>query len=143
MAGVLWLYWKYFNGSWWPKTTAEARRKSFRDVKLSAGVWKWGLVAAVLFVVVVQSGLVITFRIIEFPAEAFTAEYHLGVTKMNCEAPSESKRELVIESLFVRRGDGFNNLIGKCNRSFLEQRTVVHRLHLHRSLLGFRIRLSV
>jgi membrane protease YdiL (CAAX protease family) len=43
---------------------------------LLAGVWKWGLVAATLFVVVVQSGFVVTFRIIEFPAEAFTAEYN-------------------------------------------------------------------
>jgi membrane protease YdiL (CAAX protease family) len=75
MGGVLWLYWKYFSGSWWPKSTMEARRNSFRDVKLSASVWKWGLLAAMFFVVVVQSGLVITFRIIEFPAEAFTAEY--------------------------------------------------------------------
>jgi membrane protease YdiL (CAAX protease family) len=31
--------------------------------------------AAMLFVVVVQSGFVITFRIIEFPAEAFSAGY--------------------------------------------------------------------
>jgi hypothetical protein len=25
MGGVLWLYWKYFSGSWWPKSTAEAK----------------------------------------------------------------------------------------------------------------------
>jgi len=34
MSGVLWLYWKYFRGSWWPKVTAEARRNSFRTAKL-------------------------------------------------------------------------------------------------------------
>jgi len=77
MSGVLWLYWKYFSGSWWPRVTAEARRNNFRAVKLSAAVWKWGLVGALLFVVVVQSGLVMTFRIVEFPAEAFKAEYNL------------------------------------------------------------------
>lgn len=76
MGGVLWLYWKYFSGSWWPKVTAEARCNSFREVKLSASIWKWGLVGAVLFVVVVQSGFVITFRIMEFPAETFTLEYN-------------------------------------------------------------------
>jgi len=76
MGGVLWLYWKYFSGSWWPKTTAEARRNSFRDVKISASVWKWSLLAAIFFVVIVQSGFVVTFRIIEFPAETFTAEYY-------------------------------------------------------------------
>ena len=77
MSGVLWLYWKYFSGSWWPRVTAEARRNNFRAVKLSGAVWKWGLVGALLFVVVVQSGLVMTFRIVEFPAEAFKAEYNL------------------------------------------------------------------
>ena len=77
MGVVLWLYWKYFSGSWWPRTTAEVRRKRFRSTKMPASVWKWGLVAAALFVVVVQSGFVITFRLIEFPADTFTAEYNL------------------------------------------------------------------
>lgn len=76
MGGVLWLYWKYFSGSWWPKATAEARCNSFREVKLSASIWKWSLAGAVLFVVVVQSGFVMTFRLMEFPAEIFTSEYN-------------------------------------------------------------------
>jgi membrane protease YdiL (CAAX protease family) len=76
MGGILWLYWKYFSGSWWPRATAEARRNNFRAVELSADVWKWGLVGAFLFVVVMQSGAVLTVRIIEFPAEA-SAGYNL------------------------------------------------------------------
>lgn len=80
MGGVLWLYCKYFSGSWWPKATAQARRDRFRAVRLSLGIWKWSLVAAMLFVVVSQAGLVVTFRIIEFPAEAFSAGY--GVDAM-------------------------------------------------------------
>ncbi len=74
MGGILWLYWKYFSGSWWPRATAEARSKNFRAVKLSAAVWKWGLAGAILFVVVFQSVSVLTLRIIEFPAEA-SADY--------------------------------------------------------------------
>jgi membrane protease YdiL (CAAX protease family) len=77
MGGVLWLYWKYFSGSWWPQSTAEARGNSFRAVKIPAAIWKWSLVAAMLIVVIWQSGMVLTFRIIEFPAEAFTAGYNL------------------------------------------------------------------
>ncbi len=77
MGSVLWLYWKYFSGSWWPQSTGEARRNSFRAVKMSAAVWKWSLAAAMLIVVVWQSGMVLTFRIIEFPAEAFAAGYNL------------------------------------------------------------------
>lgn len=76
MGGVLWLYWKYFSGSWWPRSTAEARSKNFRAVKLSADVWKWGLVGVFLFVVILQSATVLTFRLIEFPAEA-SADYGL------------------------------------------------------------------
>ena len=66
MGAVLWSYWKYFSGSWWPRTTAAFRRHRFRSTKMPATVWKWGLVAAALFVVVVQSGFVITFRLVEF-----------------------------------------------------------------------------
>jgi membrane protease YdiL (CAAX protease family) len=72
MIGVFWLYWKYFSGSWWPESTAEARSNSFRPVKLPTVVWKWSLVAAALFVIVSQSAVVLTFRIIVFPTELFT-----------------------------------------------------------------------
>ncbi len=76
--GVLWLYWKYFSGSWRPKVTAEARRRSFRALRLPGAVWKWGLIAAILLVVVLQAGLVTTFRLIEFPREAFTSGLDFG-----------------------------------------------------------------
>ena len=76
MGGFLWLYWKYFSGSWWPQSTAEARNKYFRNTKLSAAVWKWGLLGTFLLVVIFQSAAVLTFRLIEFPAEA-AADYGL------------------------------------------------------------------
>jgi membrane protease YdiL (CAAX protease family) len=78
MGGVLWAYWKYFGGSWWPKSTAEVRRNRFRATRMPATVWKWSLLAAMFFVVVVQSSFVVTFRLIEFPAEAFAAAYRFG-----------------------------------------------------------------
>jgi membrane protease YdiL (CAAX protease family) len=78
MGGILWAYWKYFSGNGWPQSTVEARRSRFRATKMPAAVWKWGLMAAMLFVVVVQSGFVMTFRIVEFPAEAFAAGYRFG-----------------------------------------------------------------
>jgi hypothetical protein len=59
MAGVLWIYWKYFSGSWWPKATAVTRSEYFRATKLSTGVWKWSLITALLVVAAIQSGLVI------------------------------------------------------------------------------------
>ena len=76
MGGYLWLYWKYFSGSWWPRSTAEARNKNFRTTKLSADGWKWGLAGAFIFVAIMQSATVLTFRLVEFPAEA-SADYGL------------------------------------------------------------------
>ena len=78
MLAVLWLYMKYFSGSWWPASTAEARRENFRATKLSAGVWAWSLVAALAVVVVLQSGLVVTFRLVEFPAEEWASGIDLS-----------------------------------------------------------------
>jgi membrane protease YdiL (CAAX protease family) len=71
MGGVLWAFCTYFSGSWWPKATAESRRDRFRALKLPMAVWTWSLAAAMLFVVVAQSSFVLTFRIVEFPAELF------------------------------------------------------------------------
>lgn len=75
MGAFLWAYWRYFSGKGWPKSTAEARRIRFRPTRMPAAIWKWGMVAAILFVVIIQSGFVLTFRVIEFPAEAFAAGY--------------------------------------------------------------------
>ena len=71
MGGVLWAFCAYFSGNWRPKTTTEIRRERFRALKLPRAVWTWSLAAAMLFVVASQSSFVLTFRIIEFPAELF------------------------------------------------------------------------
>lgn len=76
MGGILWLYWKYFSGSWWPRSTADVRSHKFRAAKLSPTVWKWSLAGTFLFVVILQSATVLTFRLVEFPAEA-SADYGL------------------------------------------------------------------
>lgn len=71
MLAYLFLYWKFFSGSWGPNKTAEARKKYFRAGRLSPTLWKWSLLLAALFVLVFQSGLVVTFRLIQFPADHF------------------------------------------------------------------------
>ena len=76
MVAVLYVYWKFFSGKW-GRAGAETRKNRFRSEKLPVGVWVWGLVAAACFVAVVQSSFVITFRIFEFPAKRFTADYKI------------------------------------------------------------------
>lgn len=77
MGLFLWAYVRYFSGSWWPRYTSEFRKVNFRETKLSRISWQWGLISAVLFVLVFQSGLMVTFRFIEYPAEIFKSEYNL------------------------------------------------------------------
>ena len=71
MLAYLFLYWKFFSGSWGPKKTAETRKKYFRAGSLSPGLWKWSLLLAALVVLVFQSSMVVTFRLIQFPADRF------------------------------------------------------------------------
>lgn len=73
IGGILLIYWKYFSGSWWSESTKKIRIEYSRSKKISAPVLKWSLLAAIIFVIIAQSSLVVTFRIIPFPAEAFTS----------------------------------------------------------------------
>jgi membrane protease YdiL (CAAX protease family) len=82
MAGALWLYWRLLGGSWWPNPTARAKSAELRTRRLPAVVWKWSVIAAALAVVVIESGLVITFRIIEFPAQAWSLGYDYGAVPL-------------------------------------------------------------
>ena len=75
MAGILWIYVKYFSGSWGPQSTVLFRKTNFRNTQLSKSQWKWGLISAGLYVLIFQSGLMVTFRFIEYPADVFKSEY--------------------------------------------------------------------
>jgi membrane protease YdiL (CAAX protease family) len=75
MVIVLWFYLKFFSGSWGSAKRKAVMSARFRSVKLQPSVWKWGIAGAILFVIIVQSSFVITFRLIDFPSEKFTADY--------------------------------------------------------------------
>ena len=75
MTGILVVYVAFFSGRRWSEKTKSARRLNFRQVKLAGKTWFYALIAALLIVLIEQSGLVVTFRLIEFPADRFTSEY--------------------------------------------------------------------
>ena len=77
MGILLWIYVKYFSGSWWPKSTAQVRKINFRTIKMPWPVWKWSLLCALLIVAIWQSSLVVTFRIINISGDVFTVGYNL------------------------------------------------------------------
>jgi membrane protease YdiL (CAAX protease family) len=69
---------------WWcggrgaPRETQAARRRSFRLTAPSAGVWLYGLLAAVAFAVTVHAAMVVLFRLVPFPMAAFREGYDLS-----------------------------------------------------------------
>jgi membrane protease YdiL (CAAX protease family) len=75
MIAVLWIFVKYYSGNWGSLKSKESGRQLFRRVHLSSKIWKWGITAAIFFVVIVQASFVITFRLTEFPVAQFTADY--------------------------------------------------------------------
>jgi membrane protease YdiL (CAAX protease family) len=77
MITCLWVFWKFFSGALGKGFAAATRKENFRIISLNSFVWKWGLILAVLFVVIVQASFVITYRLIDFPAAKFTADYKI------------------------------------------------------------------
>jgi membrane protease YdiL (CAAX protease family) len=75
MFGFLGAYLRYFSGHWGPKIRRNARAVRFRSLILPRRVWLLSLFAVALIVLIEQSGLVVTFRIMEFPADKFLQEY--------------------------------------------------------------------
>lgn len=75
MVVILWLYWRYFRGDWWPESTRAFRKQCFRNTRLPLKVWTWSLIAALTAAVLLQSIIVVTFRIVAFPAEAWKLPY--------------------------------------------------------------------
>lgn len=75
MLAVLVIYWRYFSGHGRPESTKAHRRLCFRATKLPKNVWIWSLVAAFTAALLLQAILVSTFRLIEFPAEAWILPY--------------------------------------------------------------------
>jgi membrane protease YdiL (CAAX protease family) len=71
MLAFLVLYWLFFSGRiLWP-ATKEARRENFRETTLATATWRWGLTAAILFVVVIEASIFTLFRLTPYPAEQF------------------------------------------------------------------------
>jgi membrane protease YdiL (CAAX protease family) len=65
------LYWLFFSGQFLWRNTMEGRRDNFRETSLATPTWKWGLVAAGLFVVAIEASIFTLFRLIPYPAKQF------------------------------------------------------------------------
>lgn len=93
---MLWGFWKYFSGHWGLQWTKSLRTANFRSIKLSRRTWKYGLISAATLVIFLQSSIVFTFRLVEYPAEKFKEAYtYLG------ELPTEMAWLVLIMSSLV------------------------------------------
>ena len=75
---TLFLYLGYFSGRLGKKDSLSVRfrAENFRSISLSKNVWWWGVLAALVFVVVQQSMFVVTFRIFEYKPEVMLTFQH-------------------------------------------------------------------
>jgi len=65
MAVVLWLMWKYLGGSWWPRSTSEARRLYLRANRVPGAVLAWTLLAGVLSIVALAGCWIVLFQLVK------------------------------------------------------------------------------
>ena len=75
----LFVYVKYFSGRWGDASSSSARFRTanFRSTRITRKVWVWGVTAALLFVVVLQSLFVVTFRVFEYDPDVMRT-FQLG-----------------------------------------------------------------
>jgi membrane protease YdiL (CAAX protease family) len=73
---TLYVWWAAGGGP--PRALKSVRADCFRVGPLSAAQWLWGIIAAVSFAATVHAALVLLFRVVPFPAEAFHHGYDLS-----------------------------------------------------------------
>jgi len=76
MIGFLWAYLKFFSGHWGPARSRQNRASKFRSISLPWRIIFPSIFAIALIVLIEQAGLIVTFRIMEFPAAKFLEEYN-------------------------------------------------------------------
>ena len=67
MGIVLWLLWKYLNGSGWPESTSDLRRSRLRANAVSLTAWKWTLVAGGSAIVALTGLWIVTGNLVKMP----------------------------------------------------------------------------
>ena len=69
MAALLWLFWQWLQGRGWPRSTAAARRRGLRAVRLSGRTWFWSLLTGVLGIASVVGLQRLIVRLVELPRD--------------------------------------------------------------------------
>jgi membrane protease YdiL (CAAX protease family) len=70
MALVLWLMWLYLGGKFWPRSTAQARRRYLRANPVSAEVFGWALLAGAMSIVAFAGYWIVMFQLVKVRGNA-------------------------------------------------------------------------
>jgi membrane protease YdiL (CAAX protease family) len=70
---TLYIWWAAGGG--YPEATRSSRATAFRRGKLTHKEWFWGILAAIFFAITIHSSIVLLFRFVPFPLEAFRRGY--------------------------------------------------------------------
>jgi len=66
---LLWLFWKYMGGAWWPRSNAEWRKTNRRAKQLPGDVWGTAIAAGFLGLIALVLLFAILNRMVKFPAQ--------------------------------------------------------------------------
>lgn len=78
----LWALWQYLRGAGWPRSTAQARRKSLRANRLSAEVWGRALLAGVLGIATLIVFQRVLSRMVRLPQQPVPDMSHIPVVTL-------------------------------------------------------------
>ena len=76
MAGILWLLWRYLGGAWWPRSTADVRRRCLRARRVAAPLFLGAVVAGLLAIVALAGLWFVLARLARLPARVLPDYSH-------------------------------------------------------------------
>jgi membrane protease YdiL (CAAX protease family) len=65
---VLWTMWQYLGGRWWPRRTADARRRNLRANSVSGRTVFWALMAGIISIAALGGLWIVFFQLSRTPA---------------------------------------------------------------------------
>lgn len=71
---LLWLWWQWANGRWWPKSTSQTRRNLLRANSLAADVWSAAMLAGIAATIAFIVFLSLLARLVHLPAQHYLSE---------------------------------------------------------------------
>jgi membrane protease YdiL (CAAX protease family) len=68
IAVLVWLAWRYLGGKWWPRSTADARRRYLRARAVPAPIFLWALTAGALSITALAGYWIVMTQLVRMPA---------------------------------------------------------------------------